>query len=84
MRLVVAFDTRYTLRRDLEDDVIARIRALLRALGWSESELGRRLGFTQPSLSRRMVGASRWELSELEHVARVLGVTAEELVGATK
>lgn len=84
MRLAEAFDVRYTLRRDLEEAVNERIRGHLRERQWSDADLGRHLGFTQQSMSRRMVGSSRWELSELEHVARVLDTTAEALVGATK
>lgn len=55
------------------------IRAELARQQMSGSELARRLGMTQPYLSRRLTGEVDFRIGELERIAEVLGVPVAQL-----
>lgn len=56
-----------------------RIRALRRQRGWSQEQLGERVGFSQSKISK--IERGDWDsLSDLRLIAKVLEVPIEELV----
>ena len=46
----------------------------------TQTELARRLGMTQPALSRKLSGARGWDIGELIEVASVLDVPITDLI----
>jgi transcriptional regulator with XRE-family HTH domain len=59
-----------------------RIRDRRRELGWTQEELARRLGVRQNVISRLESGTvSNPSIAMIRNLARVLGVTADYLVG---
>lgn len=56
------------------------VRHALRMQGMSGAELARRLGVTQPYLSRRLTGGVDFRVAELEQVAAVLGMPVADLL----
>jgi len=46
----------------------------------TQGDLASELGLTQVSLSKRLRGVVAWSTDEIEQVARVLGVSIEQLV----
>jgi XRE family transcriptional regulator of biofilm formation len=59
-----------------------RIKARRRELGWTQEELARRLGVRQNVISRLEAGVvNNPSVSMIRRLARVLGVTADHLVG---
>ena len=56
------------------------VKAAVDAAGISGSELGRRLGRAQSYASLRLNGRRAWTLDELDQIAALLGVTADELM----
>lgn len=62
-----------------------RIAELRRAQGWDQSELARRAGVRQPSLSRIETGARRNPNAEtMRRIARALGVSVDDLYPQTQ
>ena len=56
-----------------------RIRALRRQRGWSQEQLGERVGFSQSKISK--IENGDWDsLSDLKLLATALGVNIEDLV----
>ena len=56
-----------------------RIRELRRKRGWSQEQLGARIGFSQSKISK--IENGDWDsLSDLRLIAKVLGVPIHELV----
>lgn len=70
------------MTQSLNDRVAAEVRAELGRQQLSVNELARRLGMSQPYLSRRMTGAVPLDLQDLEAIATELGVTVESLIAA--
>jgi transcriptional regulator with XRE-family HTH domain len=56
------------------------IRVLLARRRMSGSELARRIGQTQPYLSRRLTGEVALDVDDLERIAQALGVSITELL----
>lgn len=57
-----------------------RIVAYRKRKGWTQSELGRRIDRRQETLSRWETGTTEPTILECVELARVLGVTLDELV----
>ena len=62
------------------DIVAGNIRAEAARQGFTQVELGQRVGLGQGQITRRWKGVSPWQLSELDAVANVLGVSVSWLV----
>lgn len=60
--------------------IAAPIRDHLSRLGMRQQDLAERIGERQNWVSKRLTGAVSFRLSDLERVARVLGVSVAELV----
>ena len=56
-----------------------RLREVLVERGLQEQVIAHRLGITKSALSRKLNGSRPWSLSELDKVARYLGLPAEDL-----
>ena len=57
-----------------------RLMALRRARGWSQEELGERLGVTRQTVSKWELGSTTPELEKLSAMSRLFGVSLDELV----
>lgn len=68
------------MAQSLNERVASEVRAEMGRQQLSVNELARRLGFSQPYLSRRMNGTVPLDLIDLEKIARELGVAVETLV----
>lgn len=64
----------------MENTTSALIRRLREAKGWSQDELAKRIGISQPGLAKIENGGNTRKLVE---IAKVFGVTAEELSRGT-
>lgn len=62
--------------------VNTRIRIELARTRRSQADLALVLGLSQAGVSRRMSGATSWDLAELERVAEFLGIELGQLVTA--
>lgn len=62
------------------DVVASNVRAEAARLGFSQVALGRALGISQGSITKKWRGVRAWQLDELDDVARVLGVSVVDLV----
>lgn len=60
--------------------VAEEIRVLLARRKMSASELARRMGVTQPYISRRLTGDTPLDVDDMATIARVLGVTVGDLL----
>lgn len=60
--------------------VVPRVRGAMAERGVTGVELAKRLGVTQPWMSRRLTGAVEFRASELESVARALDVPLTRLL----
>lgn len=69
------------LWRDMPTPMSTKIANFRRVKGWNQTELAERLGVTQGTVSRWEKGAQP-EPDMLVAIARELGITVEELVGA--
>lgn len=63
--------------------VAEEVRVLLARRQMSASELARRIGLTQPYMSRRLTGEIAFDVDDLEVIAAALGVKPAELLGST-
>lgn len=52
-----------------------------RERGWSQPELATRLGVNEMTISRIERGLSNFAIGTLEHLAKKLGASVEDLVG---
>ncbi len=68
------------LERTLSDVVCENIRIEAARRGYSQSALARAISMSQPALNQRWRGAARWQLDELEAIARLFGVPVTYLV----
>jgi len=68
------------LDRPLEQIVAENIRIESARRGYSQSALARAISMSQPALNQRWRGAARWQLDELEAIARLFGVPVTYLV----
>jgi transcriptional regulator with XRE-family HTH domain len=64
----------------LRESVAEEIRVLLARRMMSASELGRRVGMTQPYISRRLTGETAFDIDDLAKIADALGVEVAELL----
>ena len=62
------------------DIVAGNIRAEAARLGLTQVALGKALGISQGSITKRWKGLIPWQLGELDAVAEVLGVSVIDLV----
>lgn len=60
--------------------VAEELRVLLARRRMSASELGRRIGVTQPYISRRLTGEIAFDLDDLQRIADAMGVTIADLL----
>lgn len=61
--------------------VAANVRAEIGRQSLTGTELARRVGLTQPAMSRRLLGRVPFNTDELEAVALGLGVELSQLLG---
>lgn len=66
--------------RSLREQTSEEIRALMGRRNINASELARRIGATQPYISRRLGGHIAFDLDDLEKISRVLQVEVAELL----
>jgi transcriptional regulator with XRE-family HTH domain len=64
----------------LNDRVAEEIRVQLARKNISASELARRAGMTQRSVSRRITGEKSIDMNDLERIAKALGVAVAQLL----
>lgn len=64
----------------LNEAVVTEIRAELSRRGWSQEQLGARLGHNQQWVQRRLASGARPSFADIEQLAGVFGMTVEELV----
>ena len=73
-----------TVTRPVEAETVQIVAANIRAeagrLGMNQSDLGRALGVTRATISKRWHGRRSWQLEDLDAVAAVLGVSVTDLV----
>ncbi len=58
-----------------------RIAKAIRRSGLRDAHFARSLGLSTPAMSDRMRGRTRWTLTEAALIARMLGVSLDDLVG---
>lgn len=73
-------DERTPTRGRLREHVAEEIRVLLARKRISASELARRTGIKQSTMSRRMTGETAFDMDDLEVIAAVLEVEVSELL----
>ena len=66
--------------RPIGEVVAENIRVESARRGYSQSALARAISMSQPALNQRWRGAARWQLDELEAIARLFGVPVTYLV----
>jgi transcriptional regulator with XRE-family HTH domain len=66
----------------IREQVAEEVRVLLARRKISASELARRMGVTQPYISRRLNGETAMDVDDLALIAQVLGVEVVELLPA--
>ena len=66
-------------QQTFEDVVIAEIKAEMARQDMSQAELGRRLGWAQTTVSKRLSRTVPFRAAELEQVAEALGVSLAQL-----
>lgn len=64
----------------LASTVAANIRAESARRGWKQADLARALGVATPTVNRKWLGTRDWRLGEVEDVAKVLGVSVQDLL----
>ena len=60
--------------------VRANVREAMELRRWSQSELAARLDRSQPWLSKRLTGITEFQLSDLDAIAAVFGLSPSELL----
>lgn len=70
-----------TIYRDDYRRLIERLRARREQLGWPQSEVARRLGWSQQRLSAVEASARRLDVMEFWQLTGVLGLNAARLLG---
>ncbi|GGK89547.1 hypothetical protein GCM10012284_24340 [Mangrovihabitans endophyticus] len=70
-------------RGRLREHVAEEIRVLLARKRMSGSELARRTGIKQSTMSRRMTGETAFDMDDLEAIAAVLEVEVADLLPKT-
>ena len=68
------------LDRPLEQIVAENIRIESARRGYSQSALARAIEMSQPAINQRWRGMTRWQLDELDSLARLFGVSVVYLV----
>ena len=68
------------LERPLEEIVAENIRTESARRGFSQSAIAREVGMSQPAVNQRWRGVTRWQLDELDSLARLFGVSVAYLV----
>ena len=68
------------LDRPLEEIVAENIRTESARRGVSQSAIAREVGMSQPAVNQRWRGVTRWQLDELDSLARLFGVSVAYLV----
>ena len=68
------------LDRPLEEIVAENIRTESARRGFSQSAIAREVGMSQPAVNQRWRGVTRWQLDELDSLARLFGVSVAYLV----
>ncbi|WP_415111342.1 helix-turn-helix domain-containing protein [Propioniciclava sp.] len=71
-------------RNGLVATIAENVRVAAARRGWNQSDLARALGVTSATVSRKWFGARQWQLTELEDVAKVLGVDVQDLLRARR
>ena len=65
------------------NEIVTReVTRYLRATGMSQTALGAACGIAQPVLSKKLLGASRWSLADLDRLASAgvpISITAQTL-----
>lgn len=64
--------------------VSAVIRAVTAARGMNQATLAKAVGMNASALGSRWRDERQWQLEDIEKVADVFGITAEELVAAAR
>lgn len=62
--------------------VCANVREAMRVRRWKQADLAARLGRSQPWLSKRLKGTTEFQLSDLDALSTVFGLSPTELVCA--
>lgn len=68
------------LGRSLNDVVCENIRIEAARRGYTQSALARAIEMSQPAINQRWRGMTRWQLDELDAIARLFGVPVTYLV----
>ena len=68
------------LGRSLNDVVCENIRIEAARRGYTQSALARAIEMSQPAINQRWRGMTRWQLDELDAIARLFGVPVPYLV----
>ena len=68
------------LDRPLEEIVAENIRTESARRGFSQSAIAREVGMSQPAVNQRWRGVTRWQLDELDSLARLFGVSVAYFV----
>ena len=68
------------LDRPLEEIVAENIRTESARRGFSQSAIAREVGMSQPAVNQRWRGVTRWQLDELDSLARLFGASVAYLV----
>lgn len=64
----------------LDEIVSTNVRLLADLRGYTRSAIAREMGIDNNSTGRRFRGEMEWRLSELPRLARILGVTVDDLM----
>ena len=66
--------------RPIGEVVAENIRVESARRGYSQSDLARAISMSQPAINQRWRGMTRWQLDELDALARLFGVSVAYLV----
>lgn len=68
----------------LREKVAQEVRAEIARAGFSVNAAAKALEWTQPYLQRRISGTTAFDVDDLEHISRWLGVPVSVLIGTTE
>lgn len=68
------------IERPIGEVVAENIRVESARRGYSQSALARAISMSQPAINQRWRGMTRWQLDELDAIARLFGVPVTYLV----